>query len=1195
MMQRALFKDDSRTATRQPKTDRLILGRYLKEAADDWRLDEGAIEAAHAILLRWADLEATGRLAELHETELQGVFLSEVFGQALGYSSVTEGADVWHLDQHYTIGSQTPDAVLGEFRQGVERRPLAVIELKGPKTHLDRDRAVGRTAVDQCWDYLVNTPATCRWGIVSNMVSFRLYERDSTKRAYEHFTLQSLRYADEFRRFYVLLHRKGLIEGTAGEPPRAVSLLRKTQNRQREVSDALYSAYSQRRTELISHLHHDLDHPVDQAIEYVQRLFDRIIFIAFCEDRGLLGEGSIKSAYEKLPPSFAQVTNPRWQNFKALFRYVDQGSPTGEFRGYNGGLFENSAVDDLKLNDEWTQFFYFVGDFDFADEVNLDVLGHLFERSITELEKLKASGLFGGSAARAAEYATMPQSAKRKQLGIYYTPAELTSRIVQYTVDELVEERFKDLAVEMGVSKADAERGVVPQTETYWRGCLDILRRLKVVDPACGSGAFLFQAYDVLEQRYLEVIGHLEECGAADAEELSAQVARFILNDNLYGVDLSPEAVEITQLALWIRSATPGQTLATLSRNIVHGNSLVHDPAVHEFGFDWRERFPEVFAGDGPVVSVAEGVSPHFPKAENRDRPRPTREPGFDCVIGNPPWERIKLQEREFFSLPAPEIATATNAAKRRKLVAKLESDDPELYERYEQALASADALLTYCRTSDSYPLTGKGDINTYAVFAELAYQLVAPHGRVGLLTPSGIASDKTTKDFFAAIAESSRLIRLFDFENRTKTFFPEVDNRFNFCILNFGGSAYSDPSPGPSLKERGKRRAADFVFFAHSMDDLEEPQRHIALSGDDIRLLNPNTRTCPIFRTRQDAEIAKAIYRRVPALMDENREGPTGNPWGIKFRRMFDQTNDAELFREAETLKEEGFKLKGNRWVNGKQTYLPLYEGKMIQMCDHRAAGIVTDQANWVRQGQTEATTVTKWQNPEYLAMPRFWVQSTDVEQQLGGTHAHFFAYKGVTSPTNQRTMIAALVPFAGVVNSAPPVFSSGSRRRECCLLANANSLIYDYVMRQKISNVHLNFFIVEQVPTLTPDTYDKRCPWDRKATLERWISERELKLTCTAVDMLPLAEACEFAAGSFQAEYGGRLNKWDDQERAQLMAELDAAYFLLYGIERDDAEYILSTFRGIHDRSRILAGGKSTAENILEMYDELARRSAR
>ncbi len=267
-----------------------------------------------------------------------------------------------------------------------------------------------------------------------------------------------------------------------------------------------------------------------------------------------------------------------------------------------------------------------------------------------------------------------------------------------------------------------------------------MLRDLKIVDPACGSGAFLFQAYNVLELRYHEVIGHLVQAGEADAKELADHVSQFILHENLYGVDLSPEAVEITQLALWIRSATAGQTLATLSKNIVHGNSLVHDPAVHPAGFDWHARFPDVF---------------------NRD------EAGFDCVIGNPPWERMKLQEREFFSFPAPEIATSTNAAKRRQLVAQIESNKPELFSRYQQALESANSLLSYCRKSGQYPLTGKGDINTYAVFAELGYQLVAPHGRVGLLTPSGIASDMTTKEFFAAIADSDRLIRLYDFENK--------------------------------------------------------------------------------------------------------------------------------------------------------------------------------------------------------------------------------------------------------------------------------------------------------------------------------------------------------------------------------------------------------------------------------------------
>jgi len=1144
MTDKTLFPNDSLVALRQPKTDRLILASFLKDAAADMRLDENVLKAAHAVLVKWADLETSGRLAKLTETQMQGDFLAGVFGDALGYAGPLDGKEVWHREQHYPIGDETPDAVLGFFRQTGEHKPLAVIELKGPKVHLDRHRSNGRTAVAQCWDYLVNTPPECRWGIVSNIVSFRLYERASTKRAYEHFTLQSLRDFDLFKQFYVLFHRQGLIDASLLGPPRAVVLLKKSTERQREVGDKLYDAYSNNRTELIAELHIRQKRPLDEAIEMAQRLFDRIMFIAFCEDRQLLPEKTIPKAYTVA--GFYAVTNPRWQNFKNLFRFIDAGDETHGIPKYNGGLFAPHAVDQLELPDTpWTTFFNTISTYDFADEVNLDVLGHLFERSITELEKLKESGLFGGDAEKASMYASMPQSAKRKQLGIYYTPPELTSRIVHYTVEELIAQRFAAAAVEFGISQKEANRGMTPDDAEYWRRCLTILRNLKIVDPACGSGAFLFQAYDVLESRYNEVIGHLDQLGKPDAKKLAHQIPTFILRENLYGVDLSPEAVEITQLALWIRSASPGQLLAKLSENIVHGNSLVHDPEVHPAGFDWRERFPDVFGRE---------------------------EAGFDCVIGNPPWERIKLQEREFFSLPAPEIATATNAAKRRQLVAKLESDDPALYERYQQALEAADSLLTYCRASDQYPLTGKGDINTYAVFAELAYRLVAPHGRVGLLVPSGIASDMTTKDFFAAVAESNRLIRLYDFENK-KAFFPEVHASFKFSILNFGG-------------EKAATIHADFVFFTHRAEELEDRTRHITLSAADIRLLNPNTRTCPIFRSRHDAEITKAVYRRIPVLIDANREGPTGNPWGIQFKTMFHQTNDAELFREADTLKADGFKLKGNRWIKGERCFLPVYEAKMLQDYDHRAADVVTNQSNWVRQGQTEKSSLVSYQNPEHLAMPRFWVDAHEVEMSDWGS----VGFKDITSPTNQRTMIAACAPMAGFTNHFIIVRSELPPVRQMCLLANLNAFAYDYCTRQKIGGVTLNFFIVEQVPTLSPDTYTKPCPWDHRTKLETWISQRVLKLTCTAEDMLPLADACDFTSGSFQAEYGGRLNKWDEAERAELMAELDAAFFHLYGIPRDDVEYILSTFKAIHDRRTLFPSDCSIAERIVQKYAELS-----
>src|SRR5262249_48612491 len=163
--------------------------RFLADAANDKRLDLAALEGAHAVLVKWADLESSGRLVRLNETQMQGDFLAQVFGDALGYAGPLDGKEAWQRQQHHAIAGETPDPIPGHFSQAGPSTPLVVVELKGPKVHLDRDRSGGRTAVAQCWDYLVNTPPDCRWGIVSNIVSFRLYERNSTKRRYEHFSL----------------------------------------------------------------------------------------------------------------------------------------------------------------------------------------------------------------------------------------------------------------------------------------------------------------------------------------------------------------------------------------------------------------------------------------------------------------------------------------------------------------------------------------------------------------------------------------------------------------------------------------------------------------------------------------------------------------------------------------------------------------------------------------------------------------------------------------------------------------------------------------------------------------------------------------------------------------------------------------------------------------------------------------------
>lgn len=1174
----------------------LILPRFLEEEAENQRhRDDGpALDNARTILAKWADMESKGRLKK-KETALDANFLSDVFGTALRYQTV-EHADTdgsFTLDRQFTVPGVGPaDGALGFFpvKDASNPKPVAVIELKGSDTDLDSDKSNGRTAVQQLFDYLNPLPDT-HWGILSNFSTIRLYRKDRGPQAYEEFSLQKLRSDPKhFHAFWCLFEKFGLLPTTFAPIPRADDLVSRTDTRQKEVGNVLYNYYAGQRVRLVEHLQSDHGKTFEQAVHIAQKLLNRIIFISFCEDRGLLPPNIVKRTAQ-LPPVF-RVTNPLWRQFLDLFYLVDKGHEGSEIaHGYNGGLFaHDDEVDSLQLADSWVTIFTEIAAYDFQHEVNVDVLGHIFERSLNEVQRARIAGLFdqpngpqaspkppksnGAASAEKTKKSKMLKSPERKRSGTYYTPPEFTSFIVQNTIAELIPERLEPVIQKhMAHTPTTSGMGSVthpdlldpPARIAFHQACIQALRDFKIIDPACGSGAFLIAAFDTMEFFYTEHINTLIHLGDPKARALLNEIPQWIVHENLHGVDLSEEAVEITRLALWIRSARPGQTLADLSHNIICGNSLVDDKSVHPRALVWPAAFPEVLK----VVPTPSSASP----ADHRP-PITDHSPGFDAVIGNPPWERLKLQEREFFDMYAPAIASAVSAADRRKLIEKLESENPVLHAKYLAAKNEAEAASAHVRASGHFPLTAKGDINTYMLFAELARTLVAPTGRVGLLVPSGIATDDTTKDFFGDLIDSEALVKLYDFENKLGVF-PDVHRAFKFCTLILNGSAKRTPK-------------ADFVFFAHSMEDLEIKKRHIVLSKRDIANFNPNTKTCPIFRSRRDAEITKGVYDKVQILIDYNRkEG--GNPWDIRFVTMFHQTNDAEYFKSAVELQKRGFKLEGANWSKGKNSFLPLYEAKMAQAFDHRAASVLVDEENWMRQGQTQETTLLHHQNHQFITMPRFWIDQAVVNKSLP-LQPFLLGFKDITSPTNQRTMIAAAIPYCGVTNHFVLLRSTATPLLQLCLLGNLNSFAYDYIARQKIGGITLNFFIVEQLPTLPPDVYTEKTykpRWTKKQTPEQWISERVLKLSCTANDMIPLAKACNFNPDAKPPH----VWKWKDQERADLRAQLDAAYFHLYGISRDDAAYILSTFQtsGSTDQGKTIAP-HSIAELILSYYDQYA-----
>ena len=522
---------------------------------------------------------------------------------------------------------------------------------------------------------------------------------------------------------------------------------------------------------------------------------------------------------------------------------------------------------------------------------------------------------------------------------------------------------------------------------------------------------------------------------------------------------------------------------------------------------------------------------------------------GFDAVIGNPPWDRMKLQQVEWFAARRPDIAMAPRAADRKRMIAELEKANDPLSRDFATASALAATASRMARKGGDYPLLSGGDLNLYSLFVERAMTLVKPEGMVGLLVPSGIASDKTAARFFKGVATEGRLSALYDFENRrtrynAPPFFPDVDSRFKFCAFLASPSPLADP--------------AQCAFFLQDIAERHDPERCFPLTAEDFARVNPNTGTAPIFRNRRDAELTKAIYDRLPVLVDRS-SGEAVKAWLVKYLRMFDMTNDSHLFRTRPELeeKEGAWPIGGNRFDSPSGEWLPLYEGKMVQAFDHRAASIVINPGNVHRPAQPKPASAEQQRDANWLPDPQYWVLRS--QTSFPGTF-YLLGFKDVTAPTNVRSMIAALIPGSGVGNTLPilPMSAGMTAADATLLLANLNAVPLDYVARQKIQGQHLNWFILEQLPIVPQEQYEEILFGPKTAA--EIVRETVLELTYTAHDMAP------FARDMGHLDEAGEVLPpfpWDTDRRLQLRAKLDALYFHLYGItNRDDIRYIYSTF---------------------------------
>ena len=699
--------------------------------------------------------------------------------------------------------------------------------------------------------------------------------------------------------------------------------------------------------------------------------------------------------------------------------------------------------------------------------------------------------------------------------------------------------------------------------------------------------------------------------------------------------------------------------------------------------------------------------------------PKVAEEGGFVVMLGNPPWDRIKLQEEEFFAARSPLVANAINTAERDRridllrqgrLLHTLDREDSEglppseaeqaLHQSFLEARRGAEASSNFAHDSGRYPLTGVGDVNTYALFSETFLQLMAKAGRAGFIVPSGIATDDTTKAYFSYIADG-RLVCLYDFRTGPGLFSEIGHQRFKFCLLTLGASG-----------------SADFLFFALAASELLEEQRKFQLSPEEFALINPNTRTCPVFRSQRDAELTKKLYRNVPVLIREAQLDaqdtvvvPEANPWGLRLSTMFHMSGDSGLFR-TELGKDEAT--------------LPLYEAKMIHQFDHRWATYIDAPDKKDGAATVDASDEQK-ADPGFTVRPRYWVDQREVltriarvpravgkgwlavhqavdpvqrsdafdalmlalaqwtagelfrreagvvaeddrafkaqcsslsprvERQLterypmlarefqrvnlartrlfsdfgkwarqdcdtpldeanlatlaecnhfagdadieshvldildgwmdGRSPRWLMGWRDICRSTDERTVIASVIPRVGVGHTTPLWYSDTTPQQQAALLGCLNSIALDYLARQKIGGTHLTYGYLKQFPVLSPDDYND---FDLA-----FIVPRVLELTYTTHYLVPWAADLGYTGAPFA---------WDPDRRARLRAELDAYYARLYGLSRDDLRYILDpadvlgedypseTFRVLKNNELKQYGEYRTRNLVLHEFNRMA-----
>ena len=542
---------------------------------------------------------------------------------------------------------------------------------------------------------------------------------------------------------------------------------------------------------------------------------------------------------------------------------------------------------------------------------------------------------------------------------------------------------------------------------------------------------------------------------------------------------------------------------------------------------------------------------------------------GFAVILGNPPWERVEVQEQEIFALTHPEIATAKNAAHRKRMIEALRTDEPKAHARWQDALRAAATEVNFYKESGRFPFGSPGKVNTYAIFADLAWQAVSPSGRAGLIIPNGLVVGFTYREFLRRLLSEKSLVSFYGFENEDKIF-RDVHNETKFGLLTISGAEVQVEQPW-------------FTAHIRQPAEISDPEKRYALTVDEIRATNPNTLNLPAFRWTKDAKVTAAIHTAAPVLIEKDGNEITRNDWRLTFKTLFNMATDSGHFIDHEEVAPLIKERRGALAVlyDGREVY-PLYEGKMFWHFDHRYGTYENQTEKQANKGVLPRVPDEMHGAPDYQIQPRYWVDTRLTKETLAEDAGAPWLFSWRDVGPSERTFIGTVLPLTAMGHASPYLATEAPAEDALALTAILSSLVVDYAVRQKSSR--MTFFIIEQLPMLERPKLDEAPAWLGEE-VRAWLNNRAIELYYTNWELQGLAESIGRETPPF---------RWDPSRRRILQAEIDAAVLHLYGLDGEQANWVVDSFPVLRKYEERDHGEFRTKQLVLAAYDAMAKAKA-